>query len=139
MTLRLFNAPKCSGKYYIQTLWSERQPGLEIKKPTIRCFLFLEQIFLHNDNYPMRTTVAFDPIIINICEPSKNMCICVTSLGHAGKIHAKKPMNDESKPKRPKKSEMPKKKCSFFVILLMFVPSQTNLSCIFLSITSQSK
>lgn len=66
-------------------LWSERQPGLEIKKPTIWFFLFLEHIFLYNDNYPIRTTVAFYPIIINICGPRKNMCICVTLLGHARK------------------------------------------------------
>lgn len=96
-------------------LWSERQPDLEIKKPTIGFFLFLEQVFLYNDNYPIMTTVAFYPIIINICGPSKNMCICVTLLGHAGeKKNMQKPVNDvESKPKRPTKYEMPKKKCSF--------------------------
>lgn len=86
MALRLLNA-KCSGQHYSlvsQTLWSEIQPGLEIKKPKIWWFLFLEQSFLYNENDPVTTTVAFYPIIINICGPSKNTCICVTLLVHGG-------------------------------------------------------
>lgn len=70
-------------------LWSERQPGLENKKPTIwSIFLFLEQIFLYNDNYPIKTSVVFCPIIIN--GTSKNMGIGVTLLGHAEKKAQKK-------------------------------------------------
>lgn len=86
MALRLLNA-KCSGQHYSlvsQTLLSEIQPGLEIKKPKIWWFLFLEQSFLYNENDPVTTTVAFYPIIINICGPSKNTCICVTLSGHGG-------------------------------------------------------
>lgn len=121
-------------------LWSERQPGLEIKKPTIWFVLLLDHFFLYNDNYLIRTTVAFQPVIIDICGPRENVYLCDLVSARTKSKNMQKPVNDvESKPKRPTQSEMPPQKMHFFVMLLMFVASQTNLSYIFLSKTSQSK
>lgn len=122
-------------------LWSERQPGLEIKKPTIWFFLLLDHFF------PLQWQLSYkDHCGIPACYYRylwtmwKHVYLCDLVRARTKSKNMQKPVNDvESKPKRPTQSEMPPPKMQFFVMLFMFVASQTNLSCIFLSKTSQSK